>query len=53
MFASLIQIFSASAYQCACCDRNVPLATYVDGAFWCLPCARGEHRHPGWGSKAA
>jgi hypothetical protein len=50
MFAS-IQLFAL--YQCACCDRKVSSAEYKDGAFYCLECARGEHRHAGWGSKAA
>src|SRR5256885_1629484 len=40
-------------YQCACCDKSVPFGRYVDGAYYCLECSRGEHRHAGWGSKAA
>jgi hypothetical protein len=51
MLASLFQLFSS--YQCACCDKQVSDATYMDGAFYCRACARGEHRHAGWGSKAA
>jgi hypothetical protein len=50
MFA-FIQLFAG--YQCACCDRKVSDATYLDGAFYCRECARGEHRHPGWGTKLA
>lgn len=38
-------------YQCACCERLFAEARYVDGAFYCRECARGEHRHPGWGTK--
>ena len=40
-------------YQCACCDKTVSVARYTDGAYQCLECSRGEHRHAGWGSKAA
>ena len=40
-------------YQCACCDKSVPFGRYMDGAYYCLECSRGEHRHAGWGSKAA
>jgi hypothetical protein len=25
----------------------------MDGAYYCLECSRGEHRHAGWGTKAA
>ena len=40
-------------YQCACCDKSVPFARYTAGAYQCLECSRGEHRHAGWGAKAA
>jgi hypothetical protein len=40
-------------YRCSCCDKSVPFARYTAGAYQCLECSRGEHRHPGWGSKAA
>jgi hypothetical protein len=50
MFGILERIFF---YQCACCDKTVSVAQYTDGAYKCLECSRGEHRHPGWGSKAA
>jgi hypothetical protein len=50
MFAILDRIFF---YTCACCDRHIPEGRYLNGAFYCLECARGEHRHAGWGSKAA
>jgi hypothetical protein len=51
MFASLTTVFPS--YQCACCERRVAQAVYQEGAFFCLECARGEHRHPGWGREAA
>jgi len=50
VFGILERIFF---YQCACCDKRVPFARYADGAYQCLECSRGEHRHAGWGSKAA
>ena len=40
-------------YECACCHRYFGLAEYQKGAFYCLECARGEHRHPRRDSKAA
>jgi hypothetical protein len=40
-------------YHCACCDKAVPFGRYMDGAYYCLECSRGEHRHAGWGTKAA
>ena len=39
--------------QCACCERSIADGVYLDGAVYCRECARGEHRHPGWGRKAA
>ena len=50
MFRLLERIFF---YQCACCAKSVPFGRYLDGAYYCLECCRGEHRDPGWGSKAA
>jgi hypothetical protein len=50
MLAILDRIFY---YQCACCHKTVPFARYGDGAYQCLECSRGEHRHAGWGSNAA
>src|SRR2546423_13370708 len=50
MFRVLARIFY---YQCACCDKTVPFGRYMDGAYYCLECSRGEHRHAGWGTKAA
>jgi hypothetical protein len=32
---------------------TVPVGRYVDGAYYCLERSRGEHRHAGWGRKAA
>jgi hypothetical protein len=40
-------------YECACCHRRMTQSRYLEGAFYCLECARGEHRHGGWGSQAA
>jgi hypothetical protein len=50
MLAVLDRLFY---YQCSCCHKTVPFARYTDGAYQCLECSRGEHRHPGWGSQAA
>jgi hypothetical protein len=50
MFA-FFQVFPA--YECACCGKPAARAEYREGAFFCLECARGEHRHPGWGRKAS
>jgi hypothetical protein len=50
MFAILDRIFF---YTCGCCERRMAEGRYINGAFYCLECARGEHRHAGWGSKAA
>jgi RNA polymerase-binding transcription factor DksA len=50
MFERLDRIFY---YQCSCCGKSVPFARYTAGAYQCLECSRGEHRHAGWGSKAA
>lgn len=50
MIAILASLF---LYECACCNRSIAESRYLDGAFYCLECARGEHRHPGWGQKAA
>jgi ribosomal protein L37AE/L43A len=50
MFGILERIFF---YQCSCCDKRVAFARYTDGAYQCLECSRGEHRHAGLGSKAA
>ena len=50
MIAILATLF---LYECACCSRRMAESRYVDGAFYCLECARGEHRHPGWGQKVA
>jgi hypothetical protein len=47
----ILQLFTG--YECGCCGRKVANAEYRAGAFMCLECARGEHRHPGWGSQAA
>jgi hypothetical protein len=53
MLTTLFQLLSPTTYQCACCDRQISDAVYQEGAFFCRPCARGEHRHAGWGTKAA
>jgi hypothetical protein len=41
-------MLSSLAFEtCACCGRQSffgPMV-YVQGAFNCAPCARGEHRH--------
>jgi hypothetical protein len=50
MFGTIVQLLPL--YRCACCDRQ-SATVYREGAFYCLECARGEHRHPGWGRKAA
>lgn len=49
----LTRLASLFFYECGCCERRMAQGKYVDGAFYCFECARGEHRHPGWGQKAA
>jgi hypothetical protein len=50
MFSNLVSLFF---YECGCCERRMVEGKYVAGAFYCYECARGEHRHAGWGQKAA
>ena len=49
MFPILDRVF---LLQCAYCERRMTEGRYLDGAFYCFECARGEHRRAGWGSKA-
>jgi hypothetical protein len=53
MVSVLFKMFAPGAYECACCGRTTSDATYREGAFFCQPCARGEHRHAGYGTKVA
>jgi len=48
---TFVELFTG--YDCACCGKKVTNADYKEGAFYCRECAQGEHRHPGWGRKAA
>jgi len=53
LLPAFFPLMSTGTYRCACCDEKIGAPVYREGAFFCQPCARGEHRHAGWGRNAA